>query len=362
VKHRNPSRNRPATRRISEPVESLSLADGLRISFMRTLRIPDDGKTYPLPPGLGRFPLYRADDFNGAVPAHWLSTPGDNYFMPLYQREALWIAFDCSPEHPFAIKVGAGNVDAITGKIWDDDIRKRIKLSRRKQNYLVVPAQRWLDGFKTARGAIRQFVAMPLGMGYTVEGQSTGSEDFGGLQLVIVSPHREMLQSLARETMGFARGSEVLYSNFDSESVLMSSLAGATAGPSPAPPGQMAAEVGLGMGGSMNQNIERDTHDFSIWNAADHKLVNVWMVNSTMFRQVTGTEPPATPVTAEEYTRRGYPWFSLYEEALNDVKPSKRLKKLKSVKELDAEHGFGALQDDTPVELKPSQVVKIRQP
>ena len=27
------------------------------IEFERTLRIPDDGKHYPLPPGLGAFPL-----------------------------------------------------------------------------------------------------------------------------------------------------------------------------------------------------------------------------------------------------------------------------------------------------------------
>ena len=29
----------------------------LTIDFQRTLRIPDDGKDYPLPPGLGQFPM-----------------------------------------------------------------------------------------------------------------------------------------------------------------------------------------------------------------------------------------------------------------------------------------------------------------
>jgi hypothetical protein len=29
----------------------------LRIQFQRTLRIPDDDREYPLPPGLGRFPM-----------------------------------------------------------------------------------------------------------------------------------------------------------------------------------------------------------------------------------------------------------------------------------------------------------------
>ena len=34
-----------------------------RIDFQRTLRIPDDESDYPLPPGLGRFPLRHVDDF-----------------------------------------------------------------------------------------------------------------------------------------------------------------------------------------------------------------------------------------------------------------------------------------------------------
>ena len=31
----------------------------LRIAFQRTLRIPDDGETYSIPPGLGEFPIRR---------------------------------------------------------------------------------------------------------------------------------------------------------------------------------------------------------------------------------------------------------------------------------------------------------------
>ena len=36
----------------------------LRVEFERTLRIPDDGRDYPLPPGLGNFPLRHVDDFH----------------------------------------------------------------------------------------------------------------------------------------------------------------------------------------------------------------------------------------------------------------------------------------------------------
>ena len=39
------------------------------IDFQRTLRIPDNGKTYPLPPGFGRFPLRHLDDHAPRLPA-----------------------------------------------------------------------------------------------------------------------------------------------------------------------------------------------------------------------------------------------------------------------------------------------------
>jgi hypothetical protein len=41
----------------------------LTIAFQRTLRIPADGRTYPLPAGLGAFPLRSLDDFPATL--HW---------------------------------------------------------------------------------------------------------------------------------------------------------------------------------------------------------------------------------------------------------------------------------------------------
>ena len=59
------------TNRLSLQDDTLTLGDGLRVDFLRTLRIPDDGKTYPLPPGLGRFPVRRVDDYAARVPTAW---------------------------------------------------------------------------------------------------------------------------------------------------------------------------------------------------------------------------------------------------------------------------------------------------
>jgi hypothetical protein len=49
---------------------------------------------------------------------------------------------------------------------------------------VVVPEQPWLDGYCVEKGIIRQFVAMPLGAGYTAEEQISGKAEHGGLQIM----------------------------------------------------------------------------------------------------------------------------------------------------------------------------------
>ena len=63
----------------------------LTVEFQRTLRIPDDGADYPLPPGLGAFPLRHVDDHAENVPAVWLQRGG--VMLPMYQSEAIWLRF-----------------------------------------------------------------------------------------------------------------------------------------------------------------------------------------------------------------------------------------------------------------------------
>src|SRR4051794_16981919 len=70
----------------------LPLQPKVSIEFQRTLRIPDDGKDYPLPPGLGAFPLRHIDDHARRVPSVWLNRGG--VLLPMWQAEALWLRFD----------------------------------------------------------------------------------------------------------------------------------------------------------------------------------------------------------------------------------------------------------------------------
>ena len=96
------------------------------IDFQRTLRIPDDNQAYPLPPGLGQFPMLHVDDHAKRLPDAWTKHGG--VFLPMYQSEALWINF--SGSYPCAVKIAAGKINAVTGETWSND------LSADKQDYV----------------------------------------------------------------------------------------------------------------------------------------------------------------------------------------------------------------------------------
>ena len=200
----------------------------LRVGFQRTLRVPDDNRDYPLPPGLGNFPLKHVDDYADRVPDTWRKHGG--VFLPMYQAEAMWIDFNSS--YPMAVKVAAGKIDALTGEQWKNE------LSSRPQDYLVIPDQPWLDGFCVESGLIRQFVAMPLGDGYSAEEQLTGEAKHGGLQIVVHPMKASRFKELSQE------------SEF------------ATYGPQPVMHQTPIAEMGLAPGGMMRQEVYEDEHGF----------------------------------------------------------------------------------------------------
>jgi hypothetical protein len=319
--------------------------EGLRLTFQRTLRIPDDGRHYPLPPGLGAFPLRRVDDHASRVPADWTAHGG--VFLPMYQREAMWLSFSGAPR---ALQIGVGKVCAVSGGIFGADLRSK------PQNYVVTGAQPWLDGIASGKGTIRQFVAMPLGHGYTVEGQVTGEERFGGIQLKAFRPKpgRLPIPSLDEELCCAAPCSPM-------------SLGAPAPGAMPAARGRFggiapqrvsaASAMGLAAGGRMKQKVYPDPHGTDTWDESATSRVFVHLVNSEMWREITGEAPPVSPVSAKSYAVAGLPWFELYDEHAATIDPTSTLAAVKSVKQLDATKSTLPLQNDESVE--PSLVKKL---
>ncbi len=304
----------------------------LRIQFQRTLRIPDDGRSYPLPPGLGAFPLRHVDDFAERVPESWMRHGG--VMLPMYQSEAMWLHFISPRGYPFAVKVATGKINAVTGEAWRDG------LNRGPQDYLPVPEQPWLDGYCVEKGFIRQFVAMPLGAGYSAEEQVTGKAEHGGLQVSAFPLTREAYERLLAER---ARERPVM--------------------PVPPMPMSVAApasmEMGLAPGGRMRQMIYTDRRPMDDWDQRHSGRCFVHIANSLVWRQITRADPPTVPPTSEAYTRAGLPWFELYDERQTPVAGSGILAGLKSVLQMGKEKGEVPLPENTPVD--PANVVHLRQ-
>lgn len=306
------------------------------VTFQRTLRVPDDGRVYSLPPGIGTFPVLRAQDYIERAPPAWRERGG--VFIPLYQREALWLGFQASDWKPNAVKVGVGGVNAVTGGPWD------VALRDDETDYMVCPPQLWLDGIKSGPGRIRQFVAAPLDQGLTVEAQVTGADTFGSIQIVVFEPRPG--------TFPDDRPPQP-------EPVPLEGPFGA--GGLGMPPGAQAApqELGIAAGGSIEQKIYPDPFGVDTWDTDNYGALWVHLVNSEQFRTLTGREPPATPITAKTYTEYGLPWFALYDEEAGDLPTHERLARVRSVSRIEAERGATADPEDTPVEVTDEQIMRL---
>ena len=302
----------------------------LTIEFQRTLRIPDDGKKYPLPPGLGAFPVRDVDDYAKNVPPEWVDHGG--VMLPMYQSEAMWILFrsqylaDRQAAYPFAIKVAAGKVCAVSGKTWTND------LVAKPQNFVISPNQPWLDGFCVSEGTIRQFVAMPLGAGYTAEEQVTGKAEHGGLQL-LVSPMRREAFDLRFPIRPKSEVS-ILRPGFAPRRRAMSK----------------PAEMGLAPGGQMRQQIYASTYPLAEWDTSERSRCFVHIVNSMVWQSSTGQLPPHAPLTAKQYAQLRLPWFDYYDDTVPSLAATSTLTGLKSVAEIGAEKGDVPLPENESAE------------
>jgi hypothetical protein len=135
----------------------------------------------------------------------------------------MWIFFECG-EKRYAIRPYLGGVNGISG---ETSISNMTSLMRRmnsiapRQDYIILPEQKWLDGIATQPGIVKQFVATQMvsskkasqldgsrkpGMshrythessssfdtpqiGASVEWQMTGIDSVGGIQLQFIPAH-----------------------------------------------------------------------------------------------------------------------------------------------------------------------------
>ena len=283
--------------------QSIDLPGGCAVTLHRTLRIPDDGGDYPLPPSLGPFDAYAVE--------------ANEFTVPMHRAEALWLGFAAPHWKPHALKVGIGSVDAISGEEFDDST-----LSGAPQDYVVIPDQPWLDGINCGDGFIRQFVAVPLGEGLTVESQLSDDQEQGGLTLSLFAPRPGRFPDEPPP--------------IDERLMTMDCA---------------AAPMGLGAGGRMRQDIYADDYGLDTWETQPCATVHVDLVDAVAFQAVTGVTVPA-PVDAEAYTRHGLPWFDLLDPLRRDIAAAERLAGIRSVADLEGRR-------DAPLPIPEAQVIRL---
>ena len=175
------------------------------------------------------------------------------------------------------------------------------------------------------KGMIRQFVAMPLGEGYTAEEQLTGEAEHGGLQIVVY-PIKPSYYKREEEQLHF-----VAYGPPRAEMEL--------------------GEMGLAPGGLMRQEIYEDDYGFEAWETSVRSRCYVHILNSVQFFNVTDAQPPSRPPTAQEYTAAGLPWFDYYGGDLKALEGAEKAG-LDSVAVKKLKKGEGVLADNESVEPK----------
>lgn len=316
------------------------LKEAFYLTFQRTLRIPDDNKKYKLPPSLGSFPLSHVEDFSN-VPQSWKEHGG--IFMPMYQAEAMWMHFSTPSGRPFAVKIASGKVNAVSGKTWENKLKDN---GKETADYMVSPKQPWLDGFNVGKDVIRQFVAVPLESGYTVEEQVTGKAEHGGIQIIVYPMKDEywnrIQQERSRKSSLFAftasgamsKGLGCARSMSESNSMLCSAK----------------PDMGLGAGGMMTQAIFEDEFGIDAWDQENYLRVFVHLANSAQYEQITSKKPPTAPIGPDEYQRHNYPWFEYYNDS-SSVKGSEILSKVDSIASMQNKKGEIILPNDG---LKPN--------
>ena len=65
--------------------------------------------------------------------------------------------------------------------------------------------------------------------------------------------------------------------------------------------------MGLAAGGRMEQKIYPDAYGIETWDPQNSGSVDVHIVNSEQYREITGKDPPPSPVTGESKKCSGNP-------------------------------------------------------
>ena len=234
----------------------------------------------------------------------------------------------------------------------------------------MIPNQKWLDGICSGEGLVKQFVAMPLDQGYTIEAQITDEEKFGGFQIVQMAavegrfPQRNPdLDAHIRESEARKRWEQSLNAGpMSLHAGPLSAVSSLRAGALPAPCQVEDMSMGIAAGGSLKQQIQKDTYGIDSWNPKRKRSLTIHLVNSIAYKEITGLEPPSSPITVDAYERAKIPWYSHYDETVPIVKPPSIFKRILGISAIEKKRGINQPDDVVQRFIATQKIHKIRTP
>ena len=106
--------------------------------------------------------------------------------------------------------------------------------------------------------------------------------------------------------------------------------------------------MGIAAGGLIKQCILEDPNPAICWDHERTIIFNVQILDANGFRQITGMDPPESPITAATYSKHGLPFYKIFDEKSSVVGD---FGELKSIKQLEKAEGT---KRKRPVEDEPS--------
>ena len=84
----------------------------------------------------------------------------------------------------------------------------------------------------------------------------------------------------------------------------------------------------------MHQEIYEDEYGLGAWDIENRQRCFVMLANADQWMKITGEEPPLPPLSAEDYSKAGLPWFEYYDGDRKAIEGAKALGSIKSIKEI----------------------------
>ena len=101
--------------------------------------------------------------------------------------------------------------------------------------------------------------------------------------------------------------------------------------------------MAMGAGGQIQQKVYEDKHLPDFWDPSRATSINLHLLDSVSFEEVTGLAAPPTPVSMETYVSYGYPMFALADEHKDAISAEGgAFKDVKSVSEIDTTRGVSS--------------------